>query len=97
MNIDLSPSSVLNFFVGAMVISLLIPLYEAWKYSDDTWEIMLAFSSIAAKSAVMILVIAVLRDDWMLGVVGVIILSVGNAGFMLLAHIIRRIGEYKND
>ncbi|OIP77869.1 MAG: hypothetical protein AUK48_03175 [Oscillatoriales cyanobacterium CG2_30_44_21] len=87
----------MNFCVGAMVISLLIPLYQVWKYGDDIWEIMLAFSSIAAKSAVMILVIAVLRDDWMLGVVGVIILSVGNAGFMLLAHIIRRIGEYRND
>jgi multicomponent Na+:H+ antiporter subunit F len=93
MNIDLSTNSVLNFVVGAMVLSLLIPLYQAWKYDDDIWEIMLAFSSIAAKSAVMILVIAVLRDDWMIGVIGVIILSVGNAGFMLLAHIIRRTGE----
>ncbi|MCY7331703.1 MAG: hypothetical protein LH649_03380 [Pseudanabaena sp. CAN_BIN31] len=93
MNIDLSTNSVLNFVVGAMVLSLLIPLYQAWKYNDDIWEIMLAFSSIAAKSAVMILVIAVLRDDWMIGVIGVIILSVGNAGFMLLAHIIRRTGE----
>jgi multicomponent Na+:H+ antiporter subunit F len=93
MNIDLSPSSVLNFVVGAVVFSLLIPLYQAWKFDDDIWEIMLAFSSIAAKSAVMILVIAVLRDDWMIGVVGVIILSVGNAGFMLLAHIIRRTGN----
>jgi multicomponent Na+:H+ antiporter subunit F len=93
MNIDLSPSSVLNFVVGAMVFSLLIPLYQAWKFDDDIWEIMLAFSSIAAKSAVMILVIAVLRDDWMIGVIGVIILSVGNAGFMLLAHIIRRTGN----
>jgi multicomponent Na+:H+ antiporter subunit F len=93
MNIDLSTNSILNFVVGAMVISLLIPLYQAWKHDDDIWEIMLAFSSIAAKSAVMILVIAVLRDDWMIGVIGVIILSVGNAGFMLLAHIIRRTGE----
>ena len=93
MTINLSPNSVLNFVVGAMVISLLIPLYQAWKYDGDIWEIMLAFSSIAAKSAVMILVIAVLRDDWMIGVIGVIILSVGNAGFMLLAHIIRRTGE----
>ncbi len=93
MNIDLSTNSVLNFVVCAMVFSLLIPLYQVWKYDDDIWEIMLAFSSIAAKSAVMILVIAVLRDDWMIGVIGVIILSVGNAGFMLLAHIIRRTGE----
>jgi multicomponent Na+:H+ antiporter subunit F len=93
MNIDFSPSSVLNLAVAAMVISLVIPLYQAWKFSHDIWEIMLAFSSMAAKSSVMILVIAVLRDDWMLGIVGVIILSVGNAGLMLLAHIIRRIGE----
>jgi len=93
MNIDLSTNSVLNFVVSAMVLSLLIPLYQAWKYDDDIWEIMLAFSSIAAKSAVMILVIAVLLDDWMIGVIGVIILSVGNAGFMLLAHIIRRTGD----
>lgn len=93
MNIDLSTNAVLNFVVGAMVVSLLIPLYQAWKYNDDIWEIMLAFSSIAAKSAVMILAIAILRDDWMIGVVGVIMLSVGNAGFMLLAHIIRRTGE----
>ncbi len=93
MNIDLSTNAILNFVVGAMVISLLIPLYQAWKYDDDIWEIMLAFSSIAAKAAVMILVIAILRDDWMIGVVGVIILSVGNAGFMLIAHIIRRAGE----
>ena len=41
----------------------------------------------------MILVISVLRDDWMLGVVGVIILSVGNAALMLLAQVIKRINE----
>ena len=93
MNIDLSTNAILNFVVGAMVFSLVIPLYQAWKNNDDIWEIMLAFSSIAAKAAVMILVIAILRDDWMIGVVGVIILSVGNAGFMLLAHIIRRAGN----
>ncbi|MBD2318746.1 hypothetical protein [Phormidium tenue] len=93
MNIDLSTKAVLNFAVSAMVVSMLIPLYQAWKHNDNIWEIMLAFSSIAAKSAVMILAIAILRDDWMIGVAGVIILSVGNAGFMLLAHIIRRAGE----
>ena len=93
MNIDLSTNAVLNFVVGAMVFSLVIPLYQAWKNNDDIWEIMLAFSSIAAKAAVMILVIAILRDDWMIGVVGVIILSVGNAGFMLIAQIIRRAGN----
>jgi multicomponent Na+:H+ antiporter subunit F len=54
---------------------------------------MLAFASVATKTSVMILVISVLRDDWMIGIVGVIILSVGNAGFMLLAHLLKRMNE----
>lgn len=83
---------ILHLALMAMIVALLIPLYEAWK-DDDIWQTMLAFSSVATKAAVMILLISVLRDDWMLGVAGVIILSVGNAGFMLLAHILKRMGD----
>jgi multicomponent Na+:H+ antiporter subunit F len=36
------------------------------------------------------LVVSVLRDDWMIGMVGVLILSAGNAALMLLAQLIRR-------
>ncbi len=75
-----------------MIIALLIPLYEAWK-DDDIWQTMLAFTSVSTKAAVMILFISVLRDDWMMAVVGVIVLSVGNAGLMLLAHIIKRLND----
>lgn len=73
----------------AMVLALLIPMYEAWQ-DDDIWQKMLAFASIATKTSMMILVVSVLRDDWMIGLVGVLILSVGNAALMLLAHILRR-------
>ncbi|MBD1864903.1 MULTISPECIES: hypothetical protein [Leptolyngbyales] len=83
---------ILNLALMAMIVALLIPLYEAWK-DEDIWQTMLAFSSVATKAAVMILLISVLRDDWMLGVAGVIILSVGDAGFMLLAHILKRMGD----
>ncbi len=82
----------MNLIPILMIIALLIPLYEAWK-DDDIWQTMLAFTSIATKAAVLILFISVLRDDWMIGVVGVIILSVGNAGFMLLAHILKRLND----
>jgi multicomponent Na+:H+ antiporter subunit F len=54
---------------------------------------MLAFSSVSTKAAVMILLVSVLRDDWMIGIVGAIVLTVGNAGFMLLAHILKRLGD----
>ena len=82
----------LEIVLMAMIAALLIPIYEAWK-SDDTWQKMLAFGSISSKVSIMILIVSVLRDDWMIGVVAAIILSAGNAGLMLLAHILRRLGE----
>ena len=75
-----------------MILALLIPIYEAWQ-DDDIWQKMLAFASIATKTSIIMLVISVLRDDWSIGVVAVIILSVGNAGLMLLAHLIKRLNE----
>ncbi|MBW4637734.1 MAG: hypothetical protein KME05_05760 [Gloeocapsa sp. UFS-A4-WI-NPMV-4B04] len=82
----------MNVILIAMILALLIPIYEVWQ-DDDIWQKILAFSSIASKTSVMILVVSVLRGDWMIGVVGVIILSVGEAGLMLLAHIIKRTNE----
>lgn len=82
----------MNWVLIAMIGALLIPLYEAWQ-DDDIWQKMLAFASIATKTSIMILIVSVLRDDWMIGVVGVLILSVGNAALMLLAHILKRMNE----
>lgn len=82
----------MNVILIAMLLALLIPIYEAWQ-DEDIWQKMLAFASIATKTSVMILVISVFRGDWMTGVVGVIILSVGNAGLMLLAHVIKRLND----
>ena len=76
----------------AMILALLIPIYEAWQ-DDDIWQKMLAFASIATKTSIMILAVSVLRDDWFIGVVAVIVLSVGNAGLMLMAHLIKRLNE----
>ncbi|WP_414545086.1 hypothetical protein [Nostoc sp. CCY0012] len=79
----------MNLILFAMILALLIPMYEAWQ-DDDIWQKMLAFASIATKTSIMILIVSVIRDDWMIGVVGIIILSVGNAGLMLLAHLLKR-------
>jgi multicomponent Na+:H+ antiporter subunit F len=84
--------TLLDLALIAMILALLMPLYAAWR-DEDIWQTMLALSSISTKAAVMILLVSVLRDDWMIGVVGVIILTVGNAGFMLLAHILKRMGD----
>ncbi|MDJ0692337.1 MAG: hypothetical protein QNJ41_28100 [Xenococcaceae cyanobacterium MO_188.B32] len=79
----------MNFIMIAMILTLLIPIVEACK-DNNIWQKMLALSSISTKTSIMILVVSVLRDDWMIGVVAVIILSVGNAGFMLIAHVMKR-------
>jgi multicomponent Na+:H+ antiporter subunit F len=76
----------------AMILALLIPLYQAWR-DENIWQIMLAFSSASTKASIIVLTVSILRDDWMLGVVSVIVLSVGNAGFMLLANILKRMGD----
>ncbi|MEO1432281.1 MAG: hypothetical protein AAFV71_25090 [Cyanobacteria bacterium J06633_8] len=76
----------------SMLIALSIPIYEAWK-DENIWQTMLAFASISTKTAMIALVVSVLRDDWMVGVVAVIVLSVGDAGIMLLAHILKRLRE----
>ncbi|NET36937.1 MAG: hypothetical protein F6K19_33745 [Cyanothece sp. SIO1E1] len=82
----------MNGVLIAMILALLIPIYEAWQ-DEDIWQKLLAFASIATKTSIMILVVSILRDDWMIGVVGVLILSVGNAALMLLAHVLRRMNE----
>lgn len=83
----------MNGALIAMLIALFIPIYKAW-HDDHEWQKMLAFASISSKTAIMILLISVVRDDWMIGVVGVIILSVGNAALMLLSQVIKRLNDY---
>ncbi|MBD2353989.1 hypothetical protein H6G41_05025 [Tolypothrix sp. FACHB-123] len=85
----------LNLIAIAMILAMLIPMYEAWR-DEDIWQKLLAFASIATKASIIILVVSVLRDDWMIGVVGVIILSVGNAALMLLAHVLKRLSDVSN-
>lgn len=82
----------MNVLLIVMIVALLIPIYKAWQ-DEDIWQKMLAFTSIATKASVMILVVSVARGDWMIGVVGAIVLSVGNAGLMLLAHTIKQMNE----
>jgi multicomponent Na+:H+ antiporter subunit F len=82
----------MNIIVLLMIAALLIPMYQSWR-DENIWQKMLAVASISTKTALLILVISVFRDDWMMGVVGVIILTVGNAGLMLLAHLLKRMGE----
>ncbi|MBD2653235.1 MULTISPECIES: hypothetical protein [Synechocystis] len=82
----------MNFLVWLMVLALVIPLVAAVQ-QEDVWSKMLAFASVSTKTSVLILIVSVMRDDWMIGVVGVLILSVGNAALMLLAQVLKRLEQ----
>jgi multicomponent Na+:H+ antiporter subunit F len=82
----------MTLIITAMILALLIPLYEACK-DEKIWQKMLAFASVSTKASILILTISVFRDDWMIGVVGVLILSVGNAALMLLANVMSRVEQ----
>ncbi|APB32513.1 hypothetical protein GlitD10_0212 [Gloeomargarita lithophora Alchichica-D10] len=83
---------MLTGVLWGMIGVFLIPLYQTTR-RGDIWETMLALSSVATKSSLIMVLVSVMRDDWMMGLVGVITLSVGNAGFMLLAHLLRRMAQ----
>ena len=78
----------MNGLLIVMILALLIPIANACR-DEGVWERMLAFASISTKTSLIILVISVLRDDWMIGLVGVLILSMGNAAVMLLSQALR--------
>jgi multicomponent Na+:H+ antiporter subunit F len=77
----------MSVLLGGMVLALLIPILAAAR-TDGRWEPLVAFASLSTKASVLMLVVSVLRDDWMVGLVGVIVLSVGNAGLLLLSRLL---------
>lgn len=82
----------MNSILIAMILALLIPIYSACQ-NDDIWQKILAFASISTKTSIIMLMISIFRDDWSIGIVAIIILSVGNAGLMLLANVIKRLNK----
>jgi multicomponent Na+:H+ antiporter subunit F len=86
---------VMNFILMTMFVAMLIPIYSAWQ-AENVWQKMLALASVSTKASMISLVVSVLRDDWMIGVVASIVLTVGNAGFMLLAQLLKRTNENRS-
>lgn len=78
----------MTLLLAGMVLALLIPVLVTCR-NRDVWHRMASFASISTKVSILMLVFSVLRDDWMIGLVGVIVLSVGNAGVMLLANLLQ--------
>jgi multicomponent Na+:H+ antiporter subunit F len=71
-----------------MLFSLLIPILQSFR-SARIWERLLCYTSVSTRTALILLIISRFRDDPMIGLVAVVVLSLGNSGLMLLAHLIK--------
>jgi multicomponent Na+:H+ antiporter subunit F len=80
----------MTVLIWGMLLALLIPIAVVCR-PCSVWERLAAFSSIASKVALIMMVVGVLRNDWMLGLVGAISLSAGNSGMLLLANLLREV------
>lgn len=80
----------MNWILTAMVLIIALQIIDAFR-DRSVWERMLTFASVSSKGAVLALTVSVLRHDWMIAAVAVIVLSAGNAGIMLLSHLLNRL------
>ena len=78
----------MTLLLFGMVVALLLPILVVCRRTD-AWHRLAAFASVSTKVAMLMLVVSVVRDDWMVGLVGVIVLCVGNGAVMLLANLLR--------
>ena len=78
----------MSLLLFGMVLALLLPILVVCRRTD-VWHRLAAFASVSTKVAMLMLVVSVVRDDWMVGLVGVIVLCVGNGAVMLLANLLR--------
>ncbi|MFW5854972.1 MAG: hypothetical protein ACOCW9_06550 [Thermodesulfobacteriota bacterium] len=80
----------MNWIIAGMTAALALPILDFFR-SGTIWEKMMAFASVSAKSGVLMLALAVIETDGFIALVGVITLSMGNAGLMFLAYLFERL------
>lgn len=77
----------MNIFLSLMLFSLLFPIVQSFR-STNIWERMLCYTSVSTRAAVVLIIFSRLSHDAMIGLVAVVVLSVGNSGLLLLANLI---------
>ena len=78
----------MNLLLALMLVSLLFPVVHSFR-CKNIWERMLCYTSLTTRSAVILIVISGINHDGMIGLVGVVVLCVGNPGLLLLANLMR--------
>ncbi|MDF7825122.1 hypothetical protein P4B35_13950 [Pontiellaceae bacterium B12227] len=80
----------MNLLLVLMLISILFPIVRSFR-CKSIWERMLCYTSISTRSAVVLLIVARVSHDAMIGIVAVVVLCVGNSGLLLLANLLKTV------
>ena len=78
----------MSIILALMLISLFFPVAHSVR-SISIWERMLCYTSISTRVAIILILFSRINQDLMIGVVAVVVLSVGNSGLLLLANLIK--------
>lgn len=78
----------MNVLLALMLISLLFPVVHSFR-CKGIWERTLCYTSLTTRAAVVLIIISRVNHDAMIGLVGVVVLCVGNPGLLLLANLMR--------
>lgn len=71
-----------------MLVAVSLPLIQSIR-SDSIWERMLCYTSMSTRVALILILYSRVQADPMIGLVAVVVLSVGNSGLLLLANLIK--------
>jgi len=80
----------MNWILGIMILSMAAMVLHFFR-SESLWERLVALSSMSTKAGLAILAGGVLRGDGAVAFVGVIVLSMGNAGIIIVSYLFRRL------
>lgn len=78
----------MKLLLALMLLSLLMPILQSFR-SSAIWERLLCYTSVSTRAAVGLIILSRFRDDAMIGLVAVVVLSLGNSGLLLLASLIK--------
>lgn len=78
----------MSIILALMLVSLFLPVAHSTR-SISIWERMLCYTSISTRVAIILILFSRFNQDLMIGVVAVVVLSVGNSGLLLLANLIK--------
>jgi multicomponent Na+:H+ antiporter subunit F len=80
----------MNWILGIMLAAMASTILHFFR-SESLWERLVALASMSSKAGLAMLACGVMRGDGAVVFVGVIILSMGNAGIIIVSYLFRRL------